>query len=137
MLMSLEDEPHRLDVCIWNTNNDPDNFFDCLVGEVVIIDGPYFCNIPPNNCVQVNLAGDGFLLFYDPDPQFADFFNFCSASENMIRVCNPETRPIKMHIMCDPDAPGHQQVTFQLAPSQCKTFRIGPAFQVHCHIFEC
>ena len=149
--------------CIIMSNMDPlfgHNAFTCMTGLNLLYSSvsnymqpaiggpvplPFPCQLPLGTCGEIDpdiLNSDfGFALPFHNIGGFnyGDFYHYCMTPDNIVRVCNPHSFPIEMHLMCNPDAPNHQMATFTLAPvndlqgRDCKSFRITN----HCHIEEC
>ena len=129
---------HRAYTCMSGLNPVGGSAISLMQDANGVYNSPQFlCNFPLGVCDEEGLPPPaiGHVLQFDNIGGFnyGDFYHFCMTPDNIAMVCNPYSFPIEMHLMCNPDAPNHQMVTFTLAGGQCKYFRITN----HCHIEEC
>lgn len=120
IIMSTELFTHNAEVCFqarmewwlgWDGAKDVSTTFGCL--------------IQPNQCDTSYQFGQ---IQYDiefendsTDANYGAYGAFCVES-SFVQVCNPHSFSITMHLMCNPDAHGHQMQTFSLQPFECKVF---------------
>ncbi len=140
-LISLQgyDNPHSAQLCfinpIFEIPNPYGSFMDDSAAEP--------CTINATNCNQNPVSGFSYDIVFpndlmpnpnaDPNPYFPHgfFAGFCSARNNLFRVCNPHNFTIRMVFNCELDVEDAWKV-FELEPMECMVFRIQGCVMTEC-----